>query len=57
MAAPRDMHGEIREIARFGLRARHPDWTATRVREAFEELMLGVELARTARRGRVARAR
>ena len=51
------MSDEIGEIARAGVRARHPDWTLAQVQEGLEDLMLGVELARTARRDRIAPAR
>lgn len=51
------MSDEVREIAIAGIRARHPDWTAKHVQEELEELTLGVELARTARRARSVPAR
>jgi len=51
------MTDELHEIARSGLRARHPEWAADQVEEALEELLLGVELARTARQSRIALSR
>ena len=51
------MSDEVREIAIAGIRVRHPDWTAKQVQEELEELTLGVELARTARRAGNAPAR
>jgi hypothetical protein len=51
------MTDELHAIARAGIRARHPDWTASQVQAELEELVLGVELARTARRGRIASSR
>ncbi len=50
------MTDEINEIARAGVRRRHPEFTDTEVQEALEELLLGTELARTARRERLAAA-
>ena len=43
------MSDEIREIARDGIRYRHPDWTATEVESGLAELLLGTDLARAAR--------
>jgi hypothetical protein len=45
------MTDEIREIARDGIRHRHPDWTATDIEAALAELLLGTNLARIARAG------
>ena len=43
------MSDEVRELSRAGIRTRHPEWTDDQVREALEELVLGVDLARTVR--------
>jgi hypothetical protein len=48
------MSEDVREIALAGIRARHPEWTAAQVQDQLEELMLGVDLARMARAGRLA---
>jgi hypothetical protein len=52
-----EMTEHVREIARAGVRARHPDWTLSQVEDAVAELLLGTELARTARERRIALAR
>ena len=52
-----EMSNEVRKIARAGIRVRHPEWTAAQVQDGLEELMLVAELARAARRDRVASAR
>lgn len=51
------MSDEVREIARAGVRARHPDWGQARVRAELEDLFLGPELAGTVRRERPAAVR
>lgn len=43
------MSDEVREIARDGIRHRHPEWTAAEVETALAELLLGTALARAAR--------
>jgi hypothetical protein len=43
------MSDEVREIARDGIRHRHPDWTAKEVESRLAELLLGTALARAAR--------
>lgn len=48
------MSDEVREIARDGIRHRHPDWTAAEVETALAELLLGTALARAARTGSAA---
>jgi hypothetical protein len=40
------MTDEMREIARDGIRHRHPEWTATDIETALAELLLGSNLAR-----------
>jgi hypothetical protein len=45
------MSDEVREIARDGIRHRHPDWTATEIETALAELLLGTALASAARTG------
>lgn len=47
------MTDEVNDIARAGIRARHPEWTPAEIQENLEELLLGAELTRTARRARV----
>jgi hypothetical protein len=49
------MTDEMREIARDGIRHRHPEWTATDIETALAELLLGSNLAR-ARAGQPATA-
>jgi hypothetical protein len=44
------MSDEVREIARDGIRHRHPDWTAAEVESGLAELLLGPAIARAARR-------
>lgn len=46
------MSDELREIVRAGIRARHPDWSASAVQDELEERLLGRELARRARAAR-----
>jgi len=52
-----EMSDDLREIARAGIRSRHPGWTPEQVQEDLEELMLGKELARMARQARRVPAR
>jgi hypothetical protein len=52
-----EMSGQVRQIALAGLRSRHPEWTPAQIQESLEELMLGSDLARTARQARIAPAR
>jgi hypothetical protein len=40
------MTDEMREIARDGIRHRHPEWTATDIETALVELLLGSNLAK-----------
>jgi len=47
------MTEEVLEIARAGIRRRHPQWTDVQIQEELEELLFGTELARTARRERL----
>ena len=42
------MSDEVREIARDGIRHRHPEWAATQVEAGLAELLLGKALARAA---------
>jgi hypothetical protein len=51
------MSDEVREIARAGIRSRHPDWGQAQVQGALEDLLLGPELAETVRRERPVAAR
>ena len=48
------MSEEVRELALAGIRTRHPEWTAAQVDGELQELMVGVDLARAARAGRLA---
>jgi hypothetical protein len=48
---------DIRQLARDGMRHRHPDWDDTQLQDAFETMMLGEDAARTARRVRLAARR
>lgn len=52
-----DMSDEIRELARDGIRSRHPDWTADEVESGLEDILLGVRVAGIVRAGRDALAR
>jgi hypothetical protein len=45
------MSDEVREIARDGIRHRHPHWTAKEVESGLAEILLGTALARAARTG------
>lgn len=47
------MTDEVHEIARAGIRRRHSTWSEVQVQEELEELLFGIELARTARRERL----
>jgi hypothetical protein len=51
------MSDELREIARAGIRSRHPEYGERQVRDALEDLLLGEELATAARRARLAPTR
>lgn len=48
------MSEEVRDIALAGIRTRHPEWTAAQVQAELEDLTLGIDVARTARAGRLA---
>lgn len=52
-----EMSDEVRELAKAGIRGRHPAYTDTEVADALEALLLGTDLAMAARRGRLASAR
>jgi hypothetical protein len=43
---------DMRELARAGIRHRHPEWDDARVQDGFEAMMLGEGVAQTAREGR-----
>ncbi|MEO5965352.1 MAG: hypothetical protein ABIR11_07805 [Candidatus Limnocylindrales bacterium] len=40
------MSDEIRQLARDGLRSRHPTWSHAQLETAFEDLLLGDSIAR-----------
>jgi hypothetical protein len=47
------MTDDVRQIARDGIRHRHPDWVATEVDSALAELLLGGTLASAVRTGQL----
>jgi hypothetical protein len=52
-----EMSDELREIAKAGIRSRHPEYGEQQVTDGLEDLLLGEELASTARRTRLAPSR
>lgn len=52
-----EMSDELREIAKAGIRSRHPEYTEQQVRERLEDLLLGEQLAARARRTRLTPSR
>jgi hypothetical protein len=51
------MSEELREVAKAGIRARHPGFTDRQVREELEVLLLGRDLGTVVRRARLAPTR
>lgn len=49
MALATTMSDEIRQLARDGLRSRHPDWSLAQLETAFDDLILGDSIARDRR--------
>jgi len=56
LAAAAAMSAEIRSLAEAGVRSRHPEYGPDEVRAAVAEILLGPQLARSARRARTAAA-
>jgi len=52
-----EMSDEVRELAKAGIRSRHPEYSDRRLSAALEDLLLGEELATAARRTRLAPTR
>ena len=52
-----EMSDELREVAKAGIRARHPGYGSQEVDDELEALMLGRDLAAAARRARLTLAR
>jgi hypothetical protein len=52
-----EMSDELREIAKAGIRARHPEYTDSQVDEELEVLLLGRDLASASRRARLSLTR
>lgn len=52
-----EMSDEVREVAKAGIRARHPQYGDRQVGEELEVLLLGRELANTVRRARLTATR
>jgi Rv0078B-related antitoxin len=52
-----EMSDSLRELARTGIRHRHPEWTPEQVQEGLEEIMLGADMARSVRAARDVPAR
>ncbi len=52
-----EMSDELREVAKAGIRARHPEYDDVQVREELEVIVLGRDLAAAIRRARLTPAR
>jgi hypothetical protein len=46
------MSDDVRQLARDGIRSRHPDWAPARIAAALEDLLLGSSLAEAVRAAR-----
>ena len=51
------MSDDLREIARSGVRSRHPDWTDAAVEDQLADLILGAQVASARRTARAAHRR